>query len=68
MNAGDRRTITLSLSRLGIDDVAQAVLYHQTSPKHKDVVNVKNLKPSSDGNITFTVNAVTGAVVHIISK
>ena len=68
MNAGDRRTITLSLSRLGIDDVAQAVLYHQTSPKHKDVVNVKNLKPSSYGNITFTVNAGTGAVVHIISK
>ncbi|MGN0213997.1 MAG: glycoside hydrolase family 97 catalytic domain-containing protein [Muribaculaceae bacterium] len=65
MNAGDRRTVSVPLSRLGITQLAEAVLYHQASPKRPQEVNIKRLKAAKDGAITFTVGASTGAVLHL---
>lgn len=65
MNAGDRRTVSVPLSQLGINQVAEASLYHQASAKRKDEVNIKRLKPAKDGTISFAVGASTGAVLHL---
>ena len=68
MNAGNRRNITIALSDLGITSPAEATLYYQSSPKAKDRVSIKSVKPNARGEITFTVESTTGAVLHIVGK
>ncbi|MGM9802701.1 MAG: glycoside hydrolase family 97 catalytic domain-containing protein [Muribaculaceae bacterium] len=65
MNVGPERTITVPLSQLGITGKCSAELYHQASPKRPQEVNIKRLKATKDGTITFTVGTSTGAVLHL---